>query len=147
MFVWPSPRAGSVFDLDQFPQRAHAVAGDARRTPVRRRGDAVAGDEHAIVAPADVALDDHVAAVAARELEGGRHLLGRRAVHGHALALVAVERLEGGRAAQAARRALRLLHRGDGRAFGHRHACLFQQRLGQLLVAGELDGDMAGHRR
>jgi hypothetical protein len=132
----------AVLDLDQFAHASDAVAGDLRRTAPGCRRDLVAGDQHAVVAPAQEALDDHVAAVLAG--------VGRRARplpawcrRGHALALVGVERLD---RHGAARRAppLGLGEGGDGLALRHRHAGLVEQGLGQVLVAGDVHRDIAG---
>ena len=63
--------------VDQLGDGLLAVADDVARHPLGDRDELAVDDEHAVVLAGDEALDDHAAAVLARDLERLPHLLRR----------------------------------------------------------------------
>ncbi|MDT4844136.1 hypothetical protein FQZ97_780810 [compost metagenome] len=122
----------AVHFLDQRAHGVHAVAGHLRRVAARGRHQLLADHQQAEVMAGDVALDDHVGADVRSDLVGRHHFLAGADAHRHALALVAVARLDHHRGAA---------HRAAQR---HRHAGGVQQALGQFLVLRDRFGHGAG---
>ena len=141
-FSWPMPRRGSALvEVDQLADRAHAVAGDAGRDALGDGGERAADDQAAVVVAGDVALDDDVATAALAQglRERGPDVRLVLEVEGDAPAVIAVERLDDTREAEALRRGDGVVLGLDHLAAGHRQAGRVEQPVGQLLVARDVD--------
>ena len=140
-----------VRDLDELADGPHAVAGHAGGDALRHRRQPAADDQAAVVVARDVALDDDVprAALAQRLREGRPHVGFVAQVQGDAPAVVAVQRLDHARVAEAP-------GGGDGLVLGrhhlrarHGHPGGVQKSVRELLVGRDVHGDAArpaGHR-
>ena len=135
-----------VRDLDQLADRPLAVAGDAGGDALRDRRDLAADHEAAVVAAGDEGLDDDVAAAAlvAGLRPGGRGRRPRPAGPGDAAAVVAVQRLDDAREADAPGGADRVVLRVDDLRARHGQAGGVQEPVGELLVGRDVDRDAAG---
>ena len=137
--------------VDQLADGADAVADDVRGHPLGERDHPAADDEHAVVLAGDERLDDDPAApglLLARSGTPRVTLVGVLEVEHHAAAVVAVQRLarrRGSRSGCATRTACSAVRtdsdRGTGRPADR------EQPGGQLLVAGDVDGERRGLRR
>ena len=144
--VFGQAAARVVVDLriDQLGHVQLAIAHHPGRLAARG-GDQLAADhQHAVLVAADVALDDHLAAMAVGHRPGGLDLGLRAQVERDAAAVVAVGRLDHHRQADVLRRVPGLGRAGDDLAFGHRHADRLEQALGQIFFAGDAFGNGAG---
>nr|GEU28368.1 hypothetical protein [Tanacetum cinerariifolium] len=145
--------AAARIDVDvqvaQLLDRVLAVARDPQRFAAGGSDHALADHQQAVFVADDEALDDHARAVAfvGRQRIGGRDVRCRHQVERHAAPVVAVVRLDHDRQADVLRRLPRLFRAGHQFAFGHGHAARRQQRLGQVLVAGDAFGNGAGFFR
>ena len=134
-----------VGDLDQLGDGVRAVADDVSRHPLGDGDDLIVDDQDAIVLAGDEGLDDDVAAaaLAARAIGIGlAHLRFVGEIDHHAAAMIAVERLQHDRVAEAAGGVDRLVDGADDGGARHGDADLVQQAVGQLLVAGDVDRDV-----
>ena len=141
-----------VGDVDELADGVLAVAGDARRHALGDRRDLAADDQAAVVVAGDVALDDDdaVAALAQRARERGADGLLGAQVEVDAPAVVAVERLEDAREADAPRGGDRGVLGLDDVGARHRQPGRVEQPVGQALVRRDVDPDgrgLRGHRR
>ena len=151
-FSCPMPRRGSALVISTSSRTVRSpspvtLAGTRSATAASRAAD----HEAAVVAAGDVRLHDHVAAAALAQRLGPRGADGGLVpqVQRDAPAVVAVERLDDARVAQAA-------GRGDGLVLGlhhlrarHREARRIEEAVGQLLVRRDVHRDAArpaGHR-
>ncbi|MCY1359470.1 hypothetical protein D9M69_460420 [compost metagenome] len=134
----------AVHFLDQRAHGVHAVAGHLRRVAARGRHQLLADHQQAEVMAGDVALDDHVGADVRSDLVGRHHFLAGADAHRHALALVAVTRLDHHRGVDFLRGGPGLLGAAHRAAQRHRHAGGVQQALGQFLVLRDRFGHGAG---
>ena len=103
-------------------------------------------DEHTIVVTLDVLLDYDLRRVLARPFKCSTNGLDAVNLGGDAFSLVCVERLDGGRASETLGNSHRLVCRSNGFASRDGEAGFFQERLGQLLVACDADGNIVGLR-
>ena len=133
-----------VDDLDQFAHGVRSVADHQRRIAARGGHQLVTDHQEAVVDAGQEALDQDFLAVMARIAVAGHDLFARLDVDGHALALVAVERLDHDRPAEFLRCQPGVFLVLDRAAQRHRHASRVQQLLGQVLVLGDAFGDRAG---
>ena len=133
-----------VGDLDQLGDGVRAVADDVRRHPLGDGDHLVVDDQDAVVLAGDERLDHDLAgaALAVRGREGLVHggFIGK--IDHDAAAVVAVERLEDHRVADAPRRLGGFVGGADDVGARHGDADLVQQAVGQLLVAGDVDRDV-----
>jgi hypothetical protein len=134
-----------VGPLDQLGDGPLAVADDVGRHPLGDGDDLVGDHQDPVVLAGDEGLDEDGAVAALPP--GGREGLADgglvRQVDHHPPAVVAVERLQHDRVAEAAGGGDRLLLPADHRRAGDGDADLVQHPVGQLLVAGHLDGGVA----
>ncbi len=141
------PVAAARVGVDQGHQLAHAglaVADHHRRVAPRGGHEVLADHQQAEIAARQIALDHDVVAKARGVGVAGDHLLARAQVHRHALALVAVTRLDDHRQADFQRRRPGVLGAGHRAPQRHRHASGVEQLLGQVLVLRDGFGDGAG---
>ncbi len=128
-----------------------AVAGHAGRHALGDGCELAADDETAIVAAGDVRLDDHVPRPALAQCLGIRPTDGCLVaqVEGDAAPVVAIERLDHARIAQASRGRDRLILGADHLGTRDGQAGRVQEPVGELLVGRDVDRDparAAGHR-
>ena len=143
-----------VGDVDELADGVLAVADDARRDALGDRGDLAADDEAAVVVAGDVALDDEVAGAALGEGARGTPC-GRpppiAEVEVDAAAVVAVERLDDARVADArARRRPPRPRSGRPRCAGTGRPAESSSRFVRLLsdaMSTRDAGRPRGHRR
>ncbi len=146
-----APRVG-VGQLDEVLDGALAVADDVGGHPLGDGGEPAVDDQAAVVAPGDVGLDDHPAApgLVLGDRERRADVVGVLEVQADAAAVVAVERLDHDRVADAVGDGGRLVGGAHGLLLGHRQPGRAEQPGGEVLVGGDVDGDRAGgrgHRR
>ena len=133
--------------VDLFHQLAHgvlAVADHLWRFAPRGGDQLVAHHQQAVVVARQVALDQDIFAEARGGGEAGVELLAGGDVDRHALALVAVLRLDHHRQADFQGGGPGIVRIGDAATLRHRHAGGVQQLLGQLLVLRDRFGNRAG---
>ena len=139
-----------VGDVDQLADGVLAVADDVRRHPLGDGDDLVVDDQDAVVLAGDEASrrrPSRSRLSRVRDREELAHLVFVGEVDADAAAVVAVERLEHHRVADPPRRRDRFVGVADDQAARHGNADLVQQAVGQLLVAGDVDGDVGGVAR
>ena len=129
--------------VDQLAHRVHAVADHVGRIAAGRGHQLVADHQQAVIAAGQELLDHHGADLVGR-LVGHLQMLAGGDVHRHALALVAVQRLDHDRQADLLRQLPGFVDRVHRRADRHRHAGRLQQALGQVLVLRDRFGHRAG---
>ncbi|MFN8591966.1 MAG: hypothetical protein U0031_10955, partial [Thermomicrobiales bacterium] len=146
LFV-PDAAAGIlVGDVDQLADGVLAVTHDVRGHPFRDRDHLVVDDQDAVVLAGDEGFDHHLPAAALpfRDRESLAHGRFVGEIDHHAAAMIAVERLEHHRIAQAAGGVDGIVRGAHHHRPRHRNADLLQQAVGQFLVAGDIDGDIGG---
>src|SRR5215217_6731315 len=129
---------------DQRLDRPPPVPDDVGRLALSYRDDPAANHEDAIVTAFVLLLDNDLSAVHRSLFETPPNLLGRAQVEADPPAVVAVQRLDDHGAAQALRGRDGLVGGADQSALRRGDPDLGQQALGQVLVAGGLDGDQRG---
>ena len=127
----------------QFAHGVLAVADHQRRVAPGSGDQLVAHHQQAEVVAGQVFLDHH-AAVLGRGVVGDVEMAALGDAHRHALALVAVLRLDHHRQADILGGGPAVVLAVDRAAARHRHAGRMQQLLGQVLVLGDGFGDGAG---
>jgi len=136
--------AGVFIDLvHQLAHGVHAITHHMGRIATGGSHQLVTHHQQAEVMPRQVALH-HDLAILGRHLEGQRQMLVRDDVDGHALALVAIARLDHHGPADLGHHLAGLVHRGHGTTDGHRHPGSRQQALGEVLVLSDGLGHRAG---
>src|SRR5450830_728239 len=140
--AWPAARVG-VHDVDQFAHGVHAVTDHLGRVAPGRCHQAIAHHQQAEVIAGQVLLDQHFADVGGG-LVGQVQMGAVDDVDGHALALVAVLRLEHHRQADFEGGRPGVVGAGGRAAQRHGHASGTQQHLGQVFVLGDRFGHGAG---
>ena len=146
-----APRIG-VRDLDELTNGVLRVGDDRGRDALGDRRDLAADDEAAVVVAGDVRLDDDVALAALSQGAriGRPNRFGRAQVEVDAAPVVAVERLDHARVADAARGGHRRLLVLDHLGPRDRQAGRVEQPVREALVGRDIDGDgrcPRGHRR
>jgi hypothetical protein len=144
VFGGAAARVGVDLQVDQLRDGVLAVAGDPGRLAARGGDELAAHDEQPVFAAGDATLHHHLAAFLGGQAVGRLDVVLLGQVERHAAAVVAVGGLDGHRAAHVLRRGPGRLGAVDDLALGHRHAAALQQRLGEVLVAGDGLGDGAG---
>src|SRR5471030_307614 len=146
VFGGAATRVGVDLLVDQPDDVGAAVAGHPQRLARGGRDQPLADHQQAVLVAGDEALDDDAlaAALARSQRVGGLDVGLRHQVQRDAAAVVAVVGLDDHRHADVLRRFPGRFGAGDQLAFGHGHAAGGQQRLGQVLVAGDAFGDGAG---
>ena len=132
-----------VDDIDQLVHRVHAVAHHLRRLATGGGHQLVAHYQQAEVAARQEALDQHFAMFGGGA-KGDIEVCARRDIDRHALALVAVLRLEHDRQADFQRCGPRVVRVAGGSAMRHGNAGRTQQFFGQVFVLGDGFGHGAG---
>ncbi|MNS83234.1 hypothetical protein D3C72_1170160 [compost metagenome] len=132
-----------VHGVDQLAHGGAAVANHLRRIAARGGHEAVAHHQQAEVEAGQEFLDHHLAVHGGRVV-GRIQLLARGDVHRHALALVAVLRLDHDRQADFFRGGPAVVGAAHGAAQRHRHAGGVEQLLGEFLVLRDRFGHAAG---
>ena len=120
--------------VNQFAHRVLAVAHDLRRVAAGCCHHLVADDEQAEIVARQIALDEDVVAEFLRREEAGRQLFARGDIDGHALALVAILRLDDDRQADLAGGGPGVVGVDGDSALRHRHAGRIEQFFRQFLV-------------
>ena len=146
-----APRVG-IRDLDELANGVLRVGDDRGRDALGDRRDLAADDEAAVVVAGDVRLDHDVALAALSQGAriGRPNRFGRAQVEMDAASVVAVERLDHARVADAARGGHRRLLVLDHLGLRDRQAGRVQQPVREALVGRDIDGDgrcPRGHRR
>ena len=141
-----------VLPVDQLADGVPAVAHDARRHALGDRGHPPADDQHAVIVAGHVRLDDDIAVTTLVPgwLEGLLHVVVRAQVEAHPAAVVAVERLDHDRIADALGSLDRTLGRAHHLRARHGQPGRAEQLVGEALVRREVDRDgrsARGHRR
>ena len=139
---FPPQRIG-IDDVDQLTHRVLAVADDLGRITAGGRHQPVTDDQHAEVAAGQEFLD-HRLAILGGHAVAQFQMLTVDDVDRHALALVAIQRLDHHGQPQLHGRGPGVFGAGDRASPGHGHASGAQQRLGQVLVLGNALGHGTG---
>ena len=134
----------AVERLDQLLDRALAVADDAARHAQGRRFELAVDDQQAMVEALDHLLHQHAVREFLRDVVGDLKFVFVAHVHGHALAVIAVDRLEHDRVADLLRRLDRAVELVDQPLFRHRQAEVAEDAIGQRFVLGDLGRDHRG---
>ena len=132
---------------DELLDRALPVADDEGRHALRRADEAARDDEEAEVEALQELLDDDLVAKLQGVLVGEAELVLAADVRQHAPAVRGVERLDDDRPAEPLGDLDGFVLVAGDRAPRHGHAVVAEERLGQALVAGDLDAELAGRRR
>ena len=138
--------AAAWVQVDDVHQLAHAVLAvthHLRRLAPRRRHQLVAHHQQAKVAARQKLFDHHRAMLGCR-LVGDGHVLVAGDIDGHALALIAILRLDRDRHADLLGSGPGVVDVCDRPAQRHRYACSAQQFFGEVLVLRDGFGDGTG---
>ncbi len=133
----------AVDQLDELGDRAPAVPHDVAGDALRHRHHLAVHHQDPVVVPGLAGLDDHAVRVLLRLLEGGRAPGRGRDVDRDPAAVIAVERLDHHREADALGLLHRLLDVVHDALPRDRQAEVLQDAVGQPLVRGDLDRDLA----
>src|SRR5256712_2916464 len=136
----------TIGNIHELAHGVLAVADDVRRDPFRDRDHVTINDEHAIIIALYEALhyDNAAARLADGPLIAAPDLFLGPYIEADATSMVAVERLEDDRVADAGGDRGGLVGRADGFAFRHGQAGGGEQRGGQLLVPRNVDTQRRG---
>src|SRR6478735_6493417 len=134
----------TVSDIDQFLNRVHPIANDMRRYSLGDRDDFTVDHQDPVILAGDEAFDNHhaIARFAFRYGKELAHFGFIFEIDANAPTMVAVERFDHHRIADASGRANRVILVANGGAARHRDAGFVEQFRRKLFVPGDIDGNV-----